>query len=158
MLMQKIYSLISKLKNDFPDIKFVETDDFKWNAKESTVYFDPKNKNSPILTLHEVSHSILKHEDYIADVDLIRMESDAWNLVKTSLSKKYGIKYSDNLAEDNLDSYREWLHKRSTCPNCTYNGWQTSKNSYKCPFCLSVWKVNSHRLFRPYRQKEKHTK
>jgi hypothetical protein len=49
-----------------------------------------------------------------------------------------------------LDTYRDWLHKRSTCPRCDSHGLQTSEQ-YKCYNCRAVWRVGNERFCRAYR-------
>lgn len=74
------------------------------------------------------------------------MERDAWNRAKTQLGPQYAVDIKDSAIEQALDSYRDWLHARSTCPNCTATGFQTKKQHYSCLACGEKWRVNEARL------------
>lgn len=136
--------LVKRLSSDFPKLKFVQGDDFHWSASTSTVHFyDSSTQNTPLL-LHEASHGILGHESYHRDIELLKLEREAWNKAN-ELSILYGVKISEDTVEDALDSYRNWLHTRSICPACSKNGVQIAYNTYACVVCSSRWKVNEAR-------------
>ena len=143
--MPSIASLISRLKADFPNLQFEEADEFRWSPPERTVYFDPRANDSASL-LHELSHAILEHMAYTRDVQLIEMERDAWQFAKGHLSPAYAVVISEDAVENALDTYRDWLHARSTCPNCSATGIQSKKFLYKCLACHARWKVNDARF------------
>lgn len=144
--------LIDQLKKDFPAIKFISGEDFFWDFGTKTITWGTGGKKNALVGLHELAHAVLGHKDYEFDVELLKMEAEAWEHVKTVLAPKYKIKFIDDTAQGYMESYREWLHGRSKCPKCTYNGWQTEENKYKCPNCLAVWKVNSDKFKHIYRQ------
>lgn len=152
--MQKINSLICKLREDFSDITFTESDTFKWDCERREIEFNTKDSSYALVLLHEVAHSVLNHEDYGHDIELVKMEAEAWGHVEDVLAPKYGVKFDGDLAENHIDSYRDWLHKRSTCPNCTINGCQNGEQTYKCPHCLAIWKVGSDKFKNIYRRKQ----
>ena len=107
-----------------------------------------------MLILHELAHALLGHEDFWLDIELLKMETEAWDLVKNALTAQYGFCFNSNLAEQKLDTYRDWIHKRSLCPNCKVNGFQQRDLSYKCPACGTVWQNNDSR-FKSLRRKIK---
>lgn len=96
--------------------------------------------------LHELAHAILDHKTYARDIELIELERDAWTHAQATLAPTYNIAIGTNQIEDALDTYRDWLHARSTCPNCQATGVQTERNAYKCLACLSKWRVNDARI------------
>ncbi|MDR0591355.1 MAG: hypothetical protein LBG75_02280 [Candidatus Nomurabacteria bacterium] len=151
----KVNNFLVQLENDFPSLVFKESADFAWQADSQTVRYNPKADHWQWLLLHEVGHAGLGHAGYKSDLELIRLESEAWEYAKKHLAPKYGADISDAFIEDHKDSYREWLHKRSQCPKCGYGGWQTGPDHYKCPSCFSAWKVNSDKFKHVYRRLNK---
>jgi len=143
--MQSITSLVTRLAEDFPAFRFKASDEFHWSPDNSTIYFDPSSGDTASL-LHELSHAQLSHHRYTRDIQLIEMERDAWNHAKTMLSQKYDIIIDDDLIEDSMDTYRDWLHARSRCPECSATGIQVKKYEYKCIGCGVHWKVNDARI------------
>ena len=137
-------SLLSTLKADYPDITFAPGKRFYWSPDTRTVFYDAANMQADVL-LHELGHGLLKHREYTKDVELIAMESDAWDTART-LAATYAVPINDDDVEDTLDTYREWLHARSTCPECEATGYQTAKFEYACVACDHRWRVNEARL------------
>lgn len=144
--MPSIHSMISKLKQDFTQFNFELADEFWWASAQNTIYINPKTPNSDAYTLHELSHALLDHQGYERDIELIKLERDAWEYAKNTLSATYDVAIDDTIVQDNLDTYRRWLHTRSTCPECSANGLQTKDHIYKCLACGHQWRVNEARL------------
>jgi hypothetical protein len=144
--MVSIHSLINKLRSDFPAFTFAPASEFWWSADKATIYYDPKASFSTAYTLHELSHALLEHVGYIRDIELLKLERDAWEHAKTNLGPRYGVSLSEDTIQDNLDTYRHWLHARSTCPDCETTGIQIQGITYRCLFCASRWQVNEARL------------
>lgn len=143
-IMPSIHSLIPLLKADYPQFTFKQGDDFLWSPSERTVYYTFQKYGCGFL-LHELSHGLLEHSEYSHDVELIAMEREAWDSA-LNLAKYYDMKIDDELIQSNLDTYRDWLHARSTCPTCDATGLQTKKHVYICPACSHIWKVNEARM------------
>lgn len=144
--MPPIVLLLAKLKKDFPTIQFKAGDDFLWSPSERTLYYGSlEAKDSAALILHELSHGLLGHNDYRHDVTLVNMERSAWNRA-LELGSEYGFTISEEMIEDHLDTYRDWLHARSVCPNCSANGHQIRQFMYQCPACGHKWRVNEARI------------
>lgn len=113
-----------------------------WSPKKGVVYLGDESvdEEGAHFLLHEVSHAILGHKDYGLDVDLLRMETEAWD--KTAeIAPRYGIDYNDRYALEAVRTYKEWLHARSRCPQCTRLGLQKAKNTYNCFNCGCSWRV-----------------
>lgn len=143
IIMQSTTSLISQLKTNYPNILFKSAERFLWSPSEQTIYYIPGG--NPAFLLHELSHALLNHLDYSRDVELISMESKAWDKA-VELANNYNIQIDDKTIQSTLDTYRNWLHDRSTCPVCTATGVQTKKYNYKCLACNNEWQVNEARI------------
>jgi hypothetical protein len=141
--MPSTISLLKLVKSDYPQFVFEPSSDFHWSHKENTIYF-AKNEKNPSYLFHELAHAILDHTTYKKDIELLGMERDAWDTAK-KIAEKYSHIIDEDFIQDNLDTYREWLHSRSTCNKCTATGLQISKNTYKCIACSAVWRVNEAR-------------
>jgi hypothetical protein len=144
--MQKITSLLKNLENSaqFAGISFSKGDDFKWDYPSKTVFYTVADSDASSYLLHEAGHAILGHQIYHDDIALIAMERAAWDEAVT-LGEQYDTIISEDVVEDALNSYRDWLHARSTCPNCGSIGIQTSEGTYSCLACRTKWTVNEAR-------------
>ncbi len=144
--MRSITSLIHKLQADFPLFHFSTGEDFIWSPKKQTIFYD-KSSYDAVSLLHEISHALLDHRDYTRDIELITMEREAWEYAKV-LGKKYGIRIHEDSIQDALDTYRDWLHSRSTCPTCKATGLQIKNSLYRCIACDTKWRTNDARTCR----------
>lgn len=150
-------TLLSRLASDHPKIIFHPSNSFFWSPKKSQVYYDSEASDNPSnnwTLLHEVAHGLLKHTTYHNDFGLLQMEIAAWEKAQR-LAKKYDIVIDNNHIEDCLDTYRDWLYQRSTCPRCTTTSLQIEDGQYSCFNCNEKWRVSSSRLCRTYRRKQK---
>lgn len=136
-------NLLKRLKEDFPTLTFVEGEHFLWSPEENTIVYKARGDNDTLL--HEVAHAKLNHQGYARDVELVAMERTAWSMAER-LAAQYNLTIDSEIAENHLDTYRDWLHARSTCPACTATGYQTAANTYTCPACTQSWKVNEARI------------
>lgn len=143
--MPLITSLATKLQADFPAFIFAAGDTFRWSPEEKTILYD-KASNDEASLLHELAHALLNHTTYLKDISLIEMERDAWSFALERLAKKYAVSIDESTVQDSLDTYRDWLHARSTCPDCQATGVQAKTDSYKCLVCGLSWRVNEARL------------
>lgn len=142
--MPSIHSLLKQLRSDHPEIRFTRGDDFYWSSQSKTLFYTD-SESSQAFILHELAHALLQHSDYSRDIELIRYERDAWQLALGTLAKTYNVTISSDTIQDNLDTYRDWLHARSTCTACDSTGIQSTKNTYACPVCRNTWRVNEAR-------------
>lgn len=143
--------LLDKIKVDYPDLSFIESSFFSWHARKKHVSYNKTDeKKSTWALLHELGHALLGHTDYCNDVELLQMEVAAWDKAQ-ELAAQYKIVIKPDFIEDCLDTYRDWLHLRSTCPTCHSRSMQTSGSTYHCFNCQSTWTVSRSRLCRPYR-------
>jgi len=144
--MPKINSLVKSLAATFPELTFKESGDFRWSPSEAVVYYRAEGlEEATSELLHETAHGLLKHADYKRDIDLLKMERDAWMYAKRELAPRFNVTISDDAVEDALDSYRDWLHARSRCPHCSQTGIQTGVSTYACLGCDESWQTNEAR-------------
>ena len=129
--------LVTRLQNDYPMFEFVASDKARWSPTEQKIYYT----NDSIQTLHELGHAVLGHSKYRQDIELLQIERAAWNKAK-ELALTYGINIDDDTIERALDTYRDWLHQRSKCPNCGQTGLQNIDTlDYRCPNCQHTWRA-----------------
>jgi len=139
--------LVKRLRQDYPDFIFTAGTTHCWSPKGQEIFYTPDN---PAGLLHELAHARLKHRTYRSDMELLRKELAAWEEAQ-ALGQQYDIALDRDYVEDCLDTYRDWLHKRSTCPTCGSTGLQQG-DAYVCPNCCVSWQVTTARLRRPYRR------
>lgn len=145
--------LLAKLSLDFPSLNFREGRQFSWSPETNEIIYIPnaKGKYARWSLLHETGHALLAHSSYEADFELIRLEIAAWDKAKF-LAKDYAITIDENHIQDCLDTYRDWLFKRSVCPNCTSKCLQQRDFiHYRCFNCHKTWRVSASRFCRAYR-------
>lgn len=144
--------LIQKLQLKYPDIIFEEGTTFRWAPSTRTVTYtlsdEPESRWS---LLHELGHGILNHKAYESDIELLQKEVAAWHEA-LSLAPQFDMIIGTEHVQSCLDSYRDWLYKRSTCPNCGLQGIQKTSDQYLCLNCKHTWLVTSARFCRPYRR------
>ncbi len=125
-----------------PRFNFKEAEDFRWSPQDKTIYFNQADTHALERLLHEVAHAELGHLAYDRDIELIAIERDAWQHAKTTLAPLFETTIDSDVIEDDLDTYRQWLHARSTCPHCSSTGLQTDTQEYTCVSCRARWRVN----------------
>ena len=146
-------AFISRIAADYPDFSFVESTHFSWHAEHKCVSFKKSaasTERGAWALLHELGHALLAHTDYRHDIELLQMEAAAWEKAR-ELAQNYSLTISDDYVQDCLDTYRDWLHLRATCPTCFARSLQASPRRYCCFNCGAEWRVSRSRLCRPYR-------
>jgi hypothetical protein len=149
--------LIKKLKKVYPDLKFKSGNQFYWSPESKLIIYKASGDQPQDIwsLLHETGHALLSHKTYKADYELVKMEVSAWKKAK-ELAGTFKIDIDNDHIEDCLDTYRDWLHKRSICPTCGVKSLQQDNYThYQCYNCHTVWKVSSSRFCRSYRAKDK---
>lgn len=136
--MPNLKNLIANLQSDYPHLSI---------SIGSRTKFTPPNRlfytkdTTPLELLHELGHYLLERHNYSSDIDLLRIESEAWEKAKI-LCGKYQVEWNEDYAENHLDTYRDWLHLTSLCKNCQLAGYQDSSLLYHCPLCGATWHSN----------------
>ncbi len=153
----KIRALINQLAEDFPNLTYLESTKFFWSPKDQTIHYSLKDisegtSEAHWTLLHETGHALLGHTTYQTDFELLKLEAAAWQEAGR-LGVRYGITISNNHIQDCLDTYRDWLHARSTCPACGAAGVQDASRLYACNNCAQHWRVSAARFCRPYRRR-----
>ncbi len=151
--LKTLEGFLSKLAADFPQFKFRAGRQAHWSPRFKTITYNPAEdtKKLQCSLLHELSHALLDHSNYSSDFELLKLESEAWSRA-AKLGTSYGIKISDDYIQNCLDTYRDWLHRRSTCPVCGTHVMQKDATSYQCYNCQAVWQVTTAHFLRPYRK------
>ena len=147
---------IKRLSQDYPSLSFIAGDQEHWSPKTNTITYNPDQPYKALCygLLHELAHALLEHANYSSDFELLKLERDAWELA-VSLGRKYGVRIDQDHIQNCLDTYRDWLHRRSSCPTCGTHVMQKDSQYYQCFNCQTVWKVSSGRFVRPYRRQLK---
>lgn len=146
--------LAATIQADFNELTFEPAARFSWHAGKQIISYDESaldNLRGLWALLHEIGHAQLKHADYESDIELVRMEVNAWDKAKQT-ADQYDLTIDSDYIEDALDSYRDWLHLRSTCPTCFQRCTQRDVHTYACHNCGTSWHVTRSRHCRPYRK------
>lgn len=149
----KLSELVTLIRNDYPDLSLVEAPQFSWHAGHNVVSFKsscPGGQKDTWALLHELGHALLSHSAYHYDFELLKLEAAAW-AKSHEIALKYGIDIDDDYVQDCLDTYRDWLHLRATCPKCLTRSLQITPERYSCFNCQAEWSVSRNRFCRPYR-------
>lgn len=144
-----IDNLLITLKNKYPNITFKSGDFFVWSPQSKTVIYNPQSSLPDGLwsLIHEVAHAELGHTTYYNDIQLLQMEVAAWEQAKI-IGKSVNILINEDHVQDCLDTYRDWLHLRATCPTCQTVSLQRQDGQYGCFNCKTTWKVPESPLCR----------
>lgn len=126
-------TFLAKIRSDFPEIKFRQGKKFAYRPPR-TVIVGPKEPGDELLLLHELGHALSGHCNFSTDAMRLKMEREAWEKAR-ELASKYGVEFNEAAAEAGLDTYREWLHQKSSCPSCGLTRYQTPDGAYHCPRC-----------------------
>ena len=145
--------LIARLNKELPKLRFIAGKQFSWSAETGEIIYKmgARGEKARWSLLHETGHALLKHTNYKSDMELLRLEVAAWQKARL-LAIELGIKIDKDHIEDCVDTYRDWLYKRSICPNCTAKCLQQADFvHYRCFNCHMQWRVSTSRFCRAYR-------
>ena len=132
---RSISSLRKKIFETYPQFTFSTNETACWSPRENTVYYsDRPSWYELAVLLHELGHALLDHQGYHQDIELVAMEQSAW-LKAESLASELKVKLDQSIIDDHLDTYRDWLHARSRCPQCQQAGIQQIDLAYRCVIC-----------------------
>lgn len=127
---EDLHKLIVQLAADYPKIRFRPGKKFTFRPPRTIIFAE----GSKLELLHELGHARLEHDFYATDVERLKMERAAWEEAH-KLCRQYGVEYDEEFVEEALDSYRDWLHRKSQCPKCGLTRYQTRDAKYHCPGC-----------------------
>lgn len=128
--------LLDKLRSDYPNFNFKSGRKFAFRYPNA-ITIGPPEASDDLLLLHEVAHAILGHRNYQEDIERVKMECAAWEKAK-ELAAVYGVKVDEDLIQNELDTYRDWIHKKSRCSRCGLTRFQTPDAKYHCPRCENL--------------------
>lgn len=144
-------TLVRALRLKYPEFTFVSGNQASWSPrKQEITYLLEDDELSEWSVLHELGHALLGHTSYESDLNLLQKEVAAWDKA-IDIAQHFGVSINNDHVQDCLDTYRDWLHKRSTCPVCSSHGLQPTQGLYRCLNCQNTWKVSPDRFCRPYR-------
>ncbi|HVS78940.1 MAG TPA: hypothetical protein VHD84_01465 [Candidatus Saccharimonadales bacterium] len=145
---------VQKIAADYPQFKFRPGAQEHWSPRTQTITYEPDNSPDCLRygLLHELAHALLGHSSYKSDFELLKLESQAWQTA-AKIGRKYGIKISEDHIQNCLDTYRDWLHRRSKCPTCGIHTLQHDPTTYLCFNCGEQWQVSAGRFARSYRRR-----
>ena len=129
--MAELDDLVARLARDFPEINFVLGERIKFRPPRTVVV---EAGGEPGLLLHEVGHALSGRFGFRTEIERLRIEVEAWERARV-LGERYGVDLDEDLVQDELDSYREWLHQKSRCPDCGLTRFQTPDGVWHCPKC-----------------------
>jgi len=148
---------LNRLRAMFPELRFTAGEQFCWSPETQEVFYkktprhEADENHATWSLLHETGHALLDHRGYRADIELLRLEGDAWQRAR-ELATELEIVIDEQHIEDCLDSYRDWLYKRSICPTCGNKSLQQGDFAhYRCFNCHTTWRVTASRFTRAYR-------
>ena len=147
--------LLANLQAAYPFITYTPGKTFVWSPETSEVFYKAETSDihAQWSLLHETGHALLGHQTYKADMQLLKMELAAWEKAK-EIATTLQIMIDENHIQDCLDTYRDWLYRRSICPTCTTKCLQQSDyRHYRCHNCHTTWRVTTSRFARPYRSR-----
>lgn len=149
--------LLKTLRKKFPELRFTAGLQFSWSPENSEIIYKlgASGQQATWSLLHETGHALLEHQTYGADFELLQLEVAAWEKAK-HIAEELGIKIDEDHVQDSLDTYRDWLYKRSICPECnTKCLQQDDTNTYRCHNCHATWQVTASRFGRSYRSQQR---
>lgn len=129
-------NLLEQLKRDYPKLRFRAGKKFAFRPPRTIVYEEGclDSGREKLQLLHELGHATLEHKNFRTDLERLKMEVAAWAEAR-KFCEQYNINYDAEFVEEQLDSYRDWLHVKSRCPRCGLTRYQTLNGQYHCPGC-----------------------
>ncbi len=144
---------IRQLETDYPQFKFRAGNQEHWSPRTQTITYETaKGEELKYGLLHELAHALLDHSGYTTDFELLKLESLAWHKA-AEIGQKYAVNINEDHIQNCLDTYRDWLHRRSKCPTCSVHVMQQNSTTYKCFNCGETWQVSAGRFARSYRRR-----
>ena len=129
-------TFLANVRGDFPEVKFVSGSRFSFRPPRTVVFSDSDGPSGAreLLLLHELGHFLTGRFDFKTEVERLKIEVMAWEKAR-ELAPRYGVFIDEDLIEGELDSYRDFLHQKSRCPDCGLTRFQTPDKIWHCPKC-----------------------
>jgi len=149
-----MHTLVKRVSKLVPAATVTAGKDFYWSPRQRIITYRQESIDSPEgqwALIHEAAHAKLGHQTYHTDYELLQLEVAAWYEAE-AIAKQLGVRIDPEHIQDCLDTYRDWLYRRSICPTCTTKCLQQSDLAhYRCFNCHTIWKVTPSRFCRAYR-------
>ncbi|MBQ6460825.1 hypothetical protein IJJ36_00090 [Candidatus Saccharibacteria bacterium] len=126
-------TFLAKIRSDYPEFSFREGKRFSFRPPK-TIIMRSNEENGELLLLHELGHALSGHKTFDTGARRLKMEREAWEKVR-EIAPKYGVGFDDSLVEVELDTYRDWLDKKTRCKKCGLTCYQTPDGVNHCPRC-----------------------
>lgn len=126
-------SFLKKIESLYPEFVFKPGKKFLFRPK-NTIFYVKNSTHFELLLLHELGHALLGHYNFGTGLSRLKMESAAWDKAR-SLAHQFDITIDEDFIESELDTYRNWLHSRLTCPHCGLVRLETKDQKLICPRC-----------------------
>jgi hypothetical protein len=147
-------TVLEQLAHWLPDVRLEPGPTFYWSPRNKHIAYSVKaleRQEGIWALLHEAGHALLNHQTYRSDFELLAIEVAAWERAK-ALAKDLNVVIGEDHIQDCLDTYRDWLHRRSLCPTCGTVSLQHPDGAYACHNCPAQWHVTPAKFCRPYRR------
>ncbi len=125
--------LLQKIMAKYPDFSYHTGAKFTFRPPK-TIILGPFESHYSLLFCHELGHALSGEDHFDTDVERLKIERLAWDKAQ-ELCTEFHIPYDEEFVEEQLDSYRDWLHSKSKCPQCGLTRYQTKNGQYHCPHC-----------------------
>ena len=115
--MAKITWLSQKISADalsvphLAHLTLIQGEMFRWNHRACVIHYNPADSHACERLIHEYGHALLNHAGYSRDIELITMERAAWQEA-IKAAARFSTTIDTELIENDLDTYRDWLHAR----------------------------------------------
>ena len=136
-LSPKNLAFLAALQSAYPDFTFKPGRKFLFRPKR-TIYYLEDDTNFRFLILHELAHALLGHFSYNTSLERLKLERDAWKRTR-ELCATHKVPFSEELAELELNTYRDWHHQKTLCKTCGASCLELDAKSLYCPFCQRTY-------------------
>ena len=126
-------TFLAAVRSRFPEYRFIGGRKFMFRPPR-TIVIGPEEEGDELLLLHEVGHALSGHRDFKMNVQRLKMEMEAWEKA-LGLAKEFSVEFSEEAVERELDTYRDYVDKKSRCPRCGLARYETPDGQYHCPRC-----------------------
>ena len=151
-----MHTLVKQIHQLVPGVQITPGKEFYWSPSVKLITYRSKALETPEgvwALIHEAAHAKLGHQTYRTDYELLELEVAAWHEAQ-AMASQLSIEIDPEHVQDCLDTYRDWLHQRSTCPTCSTVCLQLDTQTYRCHNCYTSWQVSASRFCRPYRLRQ----
>lgn len=125
---------LGRVKGAYPQFCFKAGRKFMFRPRRTIIYEEIAGEEFKLLLLHELGHATLGHFSFKTAVERLAKERDAWEKTR-ELAEGFGVEFDEEMAQGNLDTYREFLHQKTLCPECGLSTLEIGTEKLFCPGC-----------------------